>query len=285
VSNTKERDEIVIAFIQAIGNGMALSVPDRNRACQAAEYLRGRLASLPPEQAAQSEPALPYVHEGDTALALGNLMFALDTWKATNPRTAPPAWDALVRACSELVHADRASRASAMDDAIAAGDGTLHGAIDHWQRRALAAEQAAQQEPPPNSSETPNGSQEPATSTEQDELDQSVSVAWERFNKKNRELRLRAAMRRMDELGPLPGMISSFEAQMGVLWTDAEWKQETSLWAMAWRAALSTTAPQPPAASPPEPKTHSGDSVGADGKRPAASGDGSAIRASGGGGQ
>ena len=27
-----------------------------------------------------------------------------------------------------------------MDDAIAAGDGTLHGAIDHWQRRALDAE-------------------------------------------------------------------------------------------------------------------------------------------------
>lgn len=126
--------------------------------------------------------------------------------------------------------------------------------------------------------------QEPATSTEQDELDQSVSVAWERFNKKNRELRLRAAMRRMDELGPLPGMISSFETQMGVLWTDAEWKQETSLWAMSWRAALSTAAQQSPAASPPTQK-HLGDSVGADVKRPAASGDGSAIRASGGGGQ
>jgi hypothetical protein len=53
MSNTKERDELVIAFIQAIGNGMALSVPDRNRACQAAEYLRDRLASLPPEQAAR----------------------------------------------------------------------------------------------------------------------------------------------------------------------------------------------------------------------------------------
>jgi hypothetical protein len=54
MSNTEERDELVIAFIQAIGNGMALSVPDRNRACQAAEYLRDRLASLPPEQAALS---------------------------------------------------------------------------------------------------------------------------------------------------------------------------------------------------------------------------------------
>ncbi|MBA0362409.1 hypothetical protein D7V18_12250 [Stenotrophomonas maltophilia] len=27
-----------------------------------------------------------------------------------------------------------------MDDALAAGDGTLHGAIDHWQERALRAE-------------------------------------------------------------------------------------------------------------------------------------------------
>lgn len=140
-----------------------------------------------------------------------------------------------------------------------------------------AAERALAQEPanPPGSLD---GSQEPATSTEQDELDQSVSDAWERFNKKNRELRLRAAMRRMDELGPLPGMISSFETQMGVSWTDAEWKQETSLWAMAWRAAFSA-APQPPAASPPAQK-HLGDSVGADGKRPAASGDGISERAS-----
>ena len=29
-----------------------------------------------------------------------------------------------------------------MDDAVAAGDGTLHGAIDHWQDRALKAEAA-----------------------------------------------------------------------------------------------------------------------------------------------
>lgn len=35
-----------------------------------------------------------------------------------------------------------------MDDAIAAGDGTLHGAIDYWQRRALVKEQAAQVQEP-----------------------------------------------------------------------------------------------------------------------------------------
>jgi hypothetical protein len=44
-------------------------------------------------------------------------------------------------------------------------------------------------------------------------------------------------------------------------------------------------APQPPAASPPEPKTHSGDPLSADGKRPAAAGDGISEPASGGGQQ
>lgn len=34
-----------------------------------------------------------------------------------------------------------------MDDAIAAGDGTLHGAIDYWQQRALKAEAAQPQVP------------------------------------------------------------------------------------------------------------------------------------------
>jgi len=45
-----ERDAIVVAFIQAIGNGMALSVSDRNKAAQAAEYLRERLATQQPAQ-------------------------------------------------------------------------------------------------------------------------------------------------------------------------------------------------------------------------------------------
>ena len=48
----------------------------------------------------------PHKHSGDTALAVGNLIYALDCWKATSPKTAPPAWKALVQACAEMVRAD-----------------------------------------------------------------------------------------------------------------------------------------------------------------------------------
>ena len=54
-----------------------------------------------------------------------------------------------------------------------------------------------------------------------------------------RENRLAEAMTRMDKLGPLPGMISAFENQFGQAWTDREWRQEASIWAAAWRAAMS----------------------------------------------
>lgn len=40
----------------------------------------------------------------------------------------------------ELEEALAACQPVTMDDALAAGDGTLHGAIDHWQERALRAE-------------------------------------------------------------------------------------------------------------------------------------------------
>lgn len=59
----------------------------------------------------------------------------------------------------------------------------------------------------------------------------------------SREDRLRAAMERMDRDGPLPGMIAAFEVQFGQAWTDPDWRQETSVWAMAWRAAVG--APEP----------------------------------------
>ena len=52
-----------------------------------------------------------------------------------------------------------------------------------------------------------------------------------------REIRLRAAMERMDTIGPLPGMIAAFETQFGQTWTDPDWRQEASVWASAWRAA------------------------------------------------
>lgn len=52
-----------------------------------------------------------------------------------------------IAAVASLPPEQEAQQPVSMADAIAAGDGTLHGAIDHWQRRALAAEQAAQAEP------------------------------------------------------------------------------------------------------------------------------------------
>lgn len=53
-----------------------------------------------------------------------------------------------------------------------------------------------------------------------------------------REQRLAAAMKRLDKEGTLPGMISAFEQQFGQTWTDRDWRNETSVWACAWRAAL-----------------------------------------------
>lgn len=54
-----------------------------------------------------------------------------------------------------------------------------------------------------------------------------------------RDKRLREAMERADQHGPLPGMISAFENQFGVRWTEPEWKQEASVWAAAWGACVS----------------------------------------------
>lgn len=55
----------------------------------------------------------------------------------------------------------------------------------------------------------------------------------------SREERLRAAMERMDKVGrPLPGMIAAFEHHFGQTWTDPDWRDEASVWASAWRAAL-----------------------------------------------
>lgn len=78
-------------------------------------------------------------------------------WRAAlSARPSPGGQDALVREALDYferagdagdrkyVAAIRAALAArqpvTMDDALAAGDGTLHGAIDHWQERALRAE-------------------------------------------------------------------------------------------------------------------------------------------------
>lgn len=58
-----------------------------------------------PDQAQQAAP------EGwETANAVGDLMLRLDQWRATNPRTAPPAWAALIEACRAMVAAADAEK-------------------------------------------------------------------------------------------------------------------------------------------------------------------------------
>lgn len=74
--------------------------------------------------------------------------------------------------------------------------------------------------------------------------------------------------------------------EMWAAWDRAPFNEDGDIErANAW-AAMLAAAPQPPAASPPA-KKHLGDSVGADGKRPAAAAGGIRCReqASGGGGQ
>ena len=81
----------------------------------AAAY-RAMLSAAPQPAAAPAQAAepvaLPHKHDGDTAAAVGNLMFALETWKATTPRTAPPAFATLVQSCADLVSAARTSQAA-----------------------------------------------------------------------------------------------------------------------------------------------------------------------------
>ncbi len=36
---------------------------------------------------------------------------------------------------------------------------------------------------------------------------------------------------------PYPGMATAFEAHTGQSWTDPDWRQETAMWAAAWKAA------------------------------------------------
>lgn len=61
----------------------------------------------------------------------------------------------------------------------------------------------------------------------------------------NREERLSGAMQRADVEGPLPGMISAFEAHFGQEWVDPDWRGETSTWAAAWGAARRAPAVPP----------------------------------------
>jgi hypothetical protein len=46
----------------------------------------------------------------DSVQAIGNLIFALTTWKATTPKTAPAAWKKLLQACAEMVATEQAAQ-------------------------------------------------------------------------------------------------------------------------------------------------------------------------------
>lgn len=95
----------------------------------------------------------------DVTVALDEL--ALGT-RATEPAASEPKFtaDHSLAAVLEAIHAAPKAEPAAntaefdgirteptMADALAAGDGTLHGAIDHWQERALRAEAALKVEP------------------------------------------------------------------------------------------------------------------------------------------
>lgn len=41
---------------------------------------------------------------------------------------------------------------------------------------------------------------------------------------------------------PYPGMAAAFEAHTGQSWTDPDWRQETAMWAAAWKAAKARPA-------------------------------------------
>jgi hypothetical protein len=47
--------------------------------------------------------AAPVQEPVDSVQAIGNLMFALTTWKATTSKTAPAAWKKLLQACADMV--------------------------------------------------------------------------------------------------------------------------------------------------------------------------------------
>lgn len=78
---------------------------DGDDRCQEGHTYPSRRALAAPKAVAPAAPELPHQHQGDTAAAVGNLIYALEAWKATSPTTAPPAFAAMVKAASDLVAA------------------------------------------------------------------------------------------------------------------------------------------------------------------------------------
>lgn len=90
-------------------------------------------APAPEATPAQAQQAAP---EGwETANAVGDLMLRLDQWKATNPRTAPPAWAALIEACRAMVAAADAKKSLQAQEQKAAVDRSMcphQHSVDDW---------------------------------------------------------------------------------------------------------------------------------------------------------
>jgi hypothetical protein len=71
--------------------------PGGNDRCANGHTYKSIHATTPPAQPA------PVQEPVDSVQAIGNLMFALTTWKATTSKTAPAAWKKLLQACADMV--------------------------------------------------------------------------------------------------------------------------------------------------------------------------------------
>ena len=74
--------------------------PDGHRYTDAKKALSTLKQAITAIKQARSAPVQEPV---DSVQAIGNLMFALTTWKATTSKTAPAAWKKLLQACADMV--------------------------------------------------------------------------------------------------------------------------------------------------------------------------------------
>jgi hypothetical protein len=98
------------AAIRARGNTMSIEI-EREKLERMLMLLAVATFHTPALQAERTELveaglkalAAPVQEPVDSVQAIGNLMFALTTWKATTSKTAPPVWKKLLQACSDMV--------------------------------------------------------------------------------------------------------------------------------------------------------------------------------------
>ena len=75
-------------------------------------------------------------------------------------------------------------------------------------------------------------------------VSQPERVAWQRFQVAVQPLTKAEKVHRLVKSGDFPGMSEAFDAHVGsAAWTDPAWRDEASLWAAAWKQAV--THPQP----------------------------------------